>query len=61
MTNTLEYIVETTKITIKSSCGQVITKSSIHYIKRVMTIGFPEKSAESLAVELLRKGEMCSL
>ena len=50
----------TIKVTTVSN-GQVFTFSSTRTIKRVVTKLTPEKSPESLAVELLREGEMCSL
>jgi len=58
--NTSTHTTHITKIT-KTINGKVLTLSYVHYTKRVMTIGSPEKSPESLAVELLREGEMCSL
>ena len=61
MINTLEYESKTIKVTTKLPDGQVVTFSSTHYVKRVVTKLTREKSLESLAVELLREGEMCSL
>ena len=60
MINTAEYTRSTIKITTMHN-GQVFTFSSTHYVKRVVTKLTREKSPESLAVELLREGEMCSL
>lgn len=51
----------TIKVTTKLPNGQVFIFSSTHYTKRVVTKLTPEKSPESLAVALLREGEMCSL
>ncbi len=51
----------TIQVTTKLPDGQVVTFSSTHYVKRVVTKLTREKSLESLAVELLREGEMCSL
>ena len=61
MINTLEYESSTIKVTTKLSNGQVVIFSSTHYVRRVVTQLAPEKSPESLAVEWLREGEMCSL
>jgi hypothetical protein len=60
MIDTATYERSTIKITTSSN-GQVFTFSSTRYVKRVVTKLTPEKSPESLAVELLREGEMCSL
>jgi len=49
------------KVTTRLPDGKVVIFSSTHIIKRVVTQLSPEKSPESLAVELLREGEMCSL
>jgi hypothetical protein len=51
----------TVKMTTKLSNGQLITFSSTCITKRVVTKLSPENCPESLAVELLREGEMCSL
>ena len=51
----------TIKMTTKLPCGRVVIFSSTHTIKRVVTKVSPEKFPESLAVELLREGELCSL
>jgi len=51
----------TIKITTKLPCGRVVIFSSTQTIKRVVTKVSPEKSPESLAVALLREGELCSL
>jgi len=59
MTNTLEFITTTTKVTVKKPCGCTVAMSYTHYTKRVITVSSPEKSPESLAVELLREEEMC--
>lgn len=53
--------VTTIKITTKLPCGRVVIFSSTHTAKRVVTQFVPEKFPESLAVELLREGELCSL
>jgi len=58
MIDTATYERSTIKITTLSN-GQVFTFSSTRYVKRVVTKLTPEKSSESLAVELLREGEMC--
>jgi len=58
MIDTATYERSTIKITTSSN-GQVFTFSSTHITKRVVTKLTPEKSPESLAVELLREGEMC--
>jgi hypothetical protein len=54
------YERSTIKVTTSSN-GQIVIFSSTRYVKRVVTKLTPEKSPESLAVELLREGEMCSL
>jgi hypothetical protein len=51
----------TIKVTTKLPDGKVVIFSSTRTIKRVVTQLSPEKSPESLAVELLREGELCSL
>jgi len=51
----------TIKLTTKLPCGRVVIFSSTQTIKRVVTKVSPENFPESLAVELLREGEMCSL
>jgi len=51
----------TIKVTSKLPCGRVVIFSSTQTIKRVVTQFVPEKFPESLAVELLREGELCSL
>lgn len=51
----------TIKVTTKLPTGQVFTFSSTRYTKRVVTKLTPENFPKSLAVELLREGEMCSL
>jgi hypothetical protein len=51
----------TIKVTSKLPNGTLVIFSSTHYTKRVVTKLTPEKSPESLTVELLREGEMCSL
>ena len=56
----MTLVTSTIKVTTSSN-GQVVIFSSTHYTKRVVTKLTPEKSPESLAVELLREGEMCSL
>lgn len=61
MINTATFTRSTIKVTTKLPNGQVVIFSSTHYVKRVVTKLTPEKSLESLAVELLREGEMCSL
>ena len=61
MINTVSFTRSTTKVTTKLPNGQVVIFSSTLYTKRVVTKLTPEKSLESLAVELLREGEMCSL
>lgn len=60
MIDTATYERSTIKITTMHN-GQVFTFSSTRYVKRVVTKLTREKSPESLAVELLREGEMCSL
>ena len=59
--NTAEYERSTITVTTKLPDGQVVTFSSTHYTKRVVTQLAPEKSLERLAVELLRGGKLCSL
>jgi hypothetical protein len=61
MIDTATFSRSTIKVTTKLPSGQVVIFSSTHYVKRVVTTLAPEKSPESLAVELLREGEMCSL
>jgi|LauGreDrversion4_2_1035121.scaffolds.fasta_scaffold10188_2 hypothetical protein len=61
MIDTATFSRSTIKVTTKLPSGQVVIFSSTHYVKRVVTQLAPEKSPESLAVELLREGEMCSL
>ena len=51
----------TIQVTTKLPDGQVVIFSSTRYVKRVVTKLTREKSPESLAVELLREGELCSL
>jgi len=51
----------TIKVTSKLPNGTLVIFSSTHYTKRVVTQVSPKKSPESLAVELLREEEMCSL
>ena len=51
----------TIKVTSKLPNGTLVIFSSTHYVKRVVTQVSPEKFPESLAVALLREGEMCSL
>ena len=60
MIDVATYERSTIKITTSSN-GHVVTFSSTRYVKRVVTKLTREKSPESLAVELLREGEMCSL
>jgi len=59
--DTATFSRSTIKVTTKLPSGQVVIFSSTHYVKRVVTQLAPEKSPESLAVELLREGELCSL
>jgi len=59
MIGTATFTRSTTKVTTKLPSGQVVIFSSTHCTKRVVTKLTPEKSLESLAVELLREGEMC--
>ena len=61
MIDTASFTRSTIKVTTKLPTGQVVTFSSTRYVKRVVTQLTREKSPESLAVELLREGEMCSL
>jgi hypothetical protein len=61
MINTASFTRSTITVTTKLPNGQVFTFSSTHYVKRVVTKLTREKSPESLAVALLREGEMCSL
>jgi len=61
MIDTATFTRSTIKVTTKLPNGQVVIFSSTHYVRRVVTKLTPEKSLESLAVELLREGEMCSL
>ena len=51
----------TIKVTTKLPDGKVVIFSSTRTIKRVVTQVSRENCPESLAVELLREGEMCSL
>jgi hypothetical protein len=51
----------TIKVTTQLPDGRVVIFSSTRTIKRVVTTVSPEKSPESLAVALLREGELCSL
>ena len=60
MIDVATYERSTIKVTTSSN-GQIVIFSSTRYVKRVVTKLTPEKSPESLAVELLREGEMCSL
>jgi hypothetical protein len=60
MIDTVTYERSTIKVTTISN-GRVFTFSSTRYVKRVVTKLTPEKSPESLAVELLREGELCYL
>lgn len=59
--DTAVFSSSTIKVTTKLPSGQVVIFSSTHHTKRVVTTLAPEKSPESLAVELLREGELCSL
>jgi len=52
MTNTLEFITETIKVTVKKPCGHSVTMSYTHYTKRVITVSSPEKSAAKLLAGL---------
>ena len=61
MIDTATFSRSTITVTTKLPDGQVVTFSSTHYVKRVVTKLTREKSLESLAVELLREGEMCYL
>lgn len=61
MIDVATYERSTIKVTTKLPDGQVVIFSSTHYVKRVVTKLTREKSPESLAVELLREGEMCYL
>jgi hypothetical protein len=47
------------KVTTKLPDGKVVIFSSTRTIKRVVTKVSRENCPESLAVELLREGEMC--
>ena len=49
------------KVTTKLSDGKVVIFSSTRTIKRVVTQVSRENCPESLAVELLREGELCYL
>ena len=49
----------TLKVTTTLSNGHLVIFSSTHITKRVVTKLTPENSPESLAVELLREGELC--
>ena len=60
MIDVATYERSTIKVTTSSN-GHIVIFSSTHYVKRVVTKLTPEKSPESLAVELLREGEMCYL
>jgi hypothetical protein len=51
----------TIKVTTKLPDGKVVIFSSTRTIKRVVTQVSRENCPESLAVELLREGEMCYL
>ena len=59
MIDTSTFTSRTIKITTQLSNGQVVTFSSTHYTKCVVTKLTREKCPESLAVELLREGGMC--
>ena len=61
MIDTAAFTRSTITVTTKLPNGQVVIFSSTHYVRRVVTKLTREKSLESLAVELLREGEMCSL
>jgi hypothetical protein len=58
MTNTLEFITETIKVTTKLPCGHSVTMSYTHYTKRVMTVSSPENFPEKLLMGLLKEKEM---
>jgi hypothetical protein len=51
----------TIKVTTKLPDGKVVIFSSTRTIKRVVTQVSRENCPESLAVELLREGELCYL
>ena len=58
MTNTLEFITTTTKVTVKKPCGCTVAMSYTHYTKRVITVSSPENSAAKLLVGLLKEKEL---
>ena len=53
MTNTLEFITTTTKVTVKKPCGCTVAMSYTHYTKRVITVSSPEKIKEVENVRML--------